>query len=222
MADVSKILGEILRSPGAKGFAGGLAGGLLAGKAGRKLGKKALELGSIAAVGALAYTAYDRWRRGQPVAAGALEVLPVDVVDGAVRAGFLPAPGDVDAEQRLGLLLVRTMIAAAKADGTLDARETDAVVTAVEKLGLAPPEKAVLLGELARPASIESLAVEATSLERATEVFTAALLAMDADTPEERAWLERLRERLGIDPGLATVLARRLDVKAPDPAPPAA
>lgn len=217
MADVSKILGEILRSPGAKGFAGGVAGGLLAGKAGRKLGKKALELGSIAAVGALAYTAYDRWRRGQPGAAGALDVLPADAVEGAVRTGFLPAPGDVDAEQRLGFLLVRTMIAAAKADGTLDERETDAVVTAVEKLGLAPPEKAVLLGELARPASIEALAAEATSLERATDVFAAALLAMDADTPEERAWLDRLRDRLGIDPGLAKMLERGLVAEGADP-----
>lgn len=57
MPDAAKILGELLRSPGAKGLAGGLAGGLLVSRSGRKLAKKAAKLGGLALVGGLAYAA---------------------------------------------------------------------------------------------------------------------------------------------------------------------
>lgn len=210
MADVGKILGQILSSPGAKGFAGGVAGGLLTSKAGRKMGKKALQLGGLAAVGALAWTAYDRWRRGQAVPGQVVEPVPLDAVAGAVRAGFLPAPNETKAQEQLGLLLVRTMIAAAKADGKLDGRETDAIFAEVAKLDLDASDKAALLGELAKPTSIEEIVAEANTTERATEVYVAALLAIDVDTAEERRWLERLREQLGLAESLAEEIQRRL------------
>lgn len=217
MADVGKIIGQILASRGAQGLAGGLAGGLLTSKAGRKVGKKAIELGGLAAVGAIAWTAYDRWRRAQDAGESATAPIPVDAVAAAVQAGFLPAQGDAAEAEKLGLLLVRTMIAAARADGRLDMRETNVVFAAVEKLGLDPTDKAALLGELANPASIETIVAEANTRERAAEVYAAALLAIDTDTTEERAWLGELRERLGVPEGLATELEKRLSAGGNEP-----
>ena len=55
MADMNKLLIQLLGSGAAGGFAGGLAGGLagnlLTSKSGRKMGKMALKMGGIAAVG---------------------------------------------------------------------------------------------------------------------------------------------------------------------------
>jgi uncharacterized membrane protein YebE (DUF533 family) len=72
MADMNKLLGQLLGSGATGGFAGGLAGGLtssmLTSKSGRKIGTKALKMGGIAAVGALAYAAYQRYSTGKGTA----------------------------------------------------------------------------------------------------------------------------------------------------------
>ena len=76
MADMNKLLGQLLGSGAAGGFAGGLAGGLtsslLTSKSGRKIGTKALKMGGIAAVGALAYAAYQRYSTGKDTAPNGL------------------------------------------------------------------------------------------------------------------------------------------------------
>lgn len=210
MADVEKILSQLLSSPAAKGFAGGLAGGMLTSKAGRKLGKKAIQIGGLAAVGALAWTAYDRWRRGQVEPGRIEDPIPLDAVAGATRAGFLPAPAETGEQERLGMFMVRTMIAAAKADGKLDEKESDLIFAEVGRLDLDASDKAALLAALAKPTPIDEIVAEASSTELATEVYTAARLAIDVDTDAERAWLDRLREQLGLAEGLTVEIDRRL------------
>ena len=95
MTDMNKLLGQLLGSGAAGGFAGGLAGGLtsslLTSKSGRKIGTKALKMGGIAAVGALAYAAYQLYSTGKGIAPDALpknseaELSPVPE-----GSGFLP------------------------------------------------------------------------------------------------------------------------------------
>jgi len=60
MADMNKLLGQL---PGS-GAAGGLASSMLTSKSGRKLGKNTLKMSGVAAVGALAYAAYQRHSTG--------------------------------------------------------------------------------------------------------------------------------------------------------------
>jgi uncharacterized membrane protein YebE (DUF533 family) len=78
MTDINQILGKLLGSNLAGGFAGGLAGGLasnvLTSKSGRKMGKNALKMGGVAAVGALAYAAYQRYAAGNEKTSGVLNV----------------------------------------------------------------------------------------------------------------------------------------------------
>ena len=64
MLNLNNIVQGLSRSGAVSGFAGGLPGtavaGALMGKKGRKMAKSALKLGGMAAVGGLAYAAYQQ------------------------------------------------------------------------------------------------------------------------------------------------------------------
>lgn len=125
MVDINKLLGQLMSSGAAGGFAGGLAGGLagslLTSKSGRKLGKKAIKMGGVVAVGALAYAAYQRCSAGRAATPHQLPKSGGNELS-AVPEGsaFLPPKTDEDAQEQLGLALIRAMIAASRADGRLD------------------------------------------------------------------------------------------------------
>ncbi|QDU83487.1 Inner membrane protein YebE [Planctomycetes bacterium Pla163] len=210
MFDAGKILGSLLSSPTAKGFAGGMAGSMLLSKGGRKMGAKALKYGGIAAIGALAYRAYQGHQasKGAPASTGAggaaassdrsldLAQLP------PAGSGFLPAPTDRNAQQSLGLVLVRAMIAAAKADGRLDGQETAQILQGFDTHGLSDADRADLMNELAHPVDLEELVAAATTPPVAVEIYVAARTAIDPDTAAEKAWLQMLAARLGLEDGL--------------------
>lgn len=96
MADMNKLLGQLLGSGAAGGFTGGMAGGLassmLTSKSGRKMGKKALKMGGIATVGALAYAAYQRYSTGQGTGDSALpQAAEAELVPAPEGSAFMPA-----------------------------------------------------------------------------------------------------------------------------------
>ncbi len=202
--NAEKILSQLLSSGAASGLAGGLAGGLASGmltsKAGRKLGGKALQLGGLAAVAGLAYTAWSRYRQ-----AGAAQ--PADLSPAQLApAGFLPAPARSDERSDLALTLLFAMIAAARADGKLDGPERRAIFEGVARLDLPETERSQLYAALERPADLEWLAKQATSPERAAEIYAASLLAIEVDTPAERGYLAMLAARLELPDELVTNL----------------
>ncbi len=208
-----RILSQLLGT-GATGFAGGLAGGLasslLTSKAGRKLGKKALKVGGIAAVGGLAYAAFNRYRENQQAGATPGPVA-VDAAPSHATA-FIPAASQHREAEALGLTLIRAMVAAARADGRLDAREQQAIDTQVAALDLSPSEKAMLRSQLAEPVDMASLVAAARTPEIAAEIYTASLLAIDVDTAAERAYLEMLAARLGLPQELVASIHLELEV----------
>jgi uncharacterized membrane protein YebE (DUF533 family) len=208
--DASRILGQLLSSGAATGIAGALAGGMLTSKRGRKLGKKAVEIGGLAAVAGLAWMAWDRYRGGGASSVSAGEETAA-AVDAATRAGFLPARTDLPRSQELGLTLIRAMIAAARADGKLEGHEGDAIFRAVDDLALDADEKALLLEELSRSVDVDELVAAARTPEMAAEIYAAALLAIEVDTPAERAWLAMLAARLGLPEPLVAHLEARAD-----------
>jgi len=118
-------MGGFLSGAGGGVLAGGLAALLMGSKTGRKIGGEALKLGGMAAVGALAYKAYNDWQAGKQAA-------PVTQAPQAPQAPvpMLPAPSGTPfnpsteaGQQTLARHLLRAMIAAAKADGHVDAQE---------------------------------------------------------------------------------------------------
>ena len=218
MADMNKLLGQLLGSGAAGGFAGGLAGGLagnlLSSKSGRKMGKKALKMGGVAAVGALAYAAYQRYSTGQSSGSGGLpQTGEAELAPAPEGSAFMPAKNDSAGQEALGLTLVRAMIAAARSDGQLDAQESQVIFQRIESLGLDSESQALLVAEMGRPVDMDALVASASSPEVAAEIYLASLLAIDVDTAAEQSYLAMLAARLNIPPELATELRRQVEAQ---------
>jgi uncharacterized membrane protein YebE (DUF533 family) len=182
---------------GAAGLAAGagLLATMLGGKKVRKMAGGAVGYGGAAALGALAYRAWQNWQaqQGPQPAPGA----PQPTVE-RFLPGAAPAPDGSPFE----LSLVRAMIAAAKADGHVDAAEQRAIFDAVERAGLDGEAKAFIFDLLRRDIPFEEIAGGAATPEQAAELYLAARLAIDPDEAAERAWLAALAHRLALPEGL--------------------
>jgi len=215
---MNKLLGSFLSSAAASGFAGGLAGGLasnmISGKSVKKLGSSALKLGGIAAVGALAYTAYQRYSNHQGTAAAeAQTVNPAELSAPPSGSAFMPDTADQAANDELGLILVRAMIAAARADGRLDAQESQAIFQKIESLGLDSASQNLLVHEMGHPVDVDALVSSASSPEVAAEIYIASLLAVDVDTAAERSYLAMLAARLQLPSQLVVELENQVNAQ---------
>jgi uncharacterized membrane protein YebE (DUF533 family) len=177
---------------------GGLGALVLGTGTGRSLAGSAIKLGGLALIGGLAYKAYQDYQRGQPVPAGAQP--PSQALLAAPDgSGFEPAAVTNDH----ATVLIRAMIAAAAADGRIDAQEQKKILGGLQQAGLASAAQAFLTRELNHPASVDDLAAAVSSQEEAVQVYTAARVAVDPDADEEHEFLAALAERLGIDDRLA-------------------
>ncbi len=213
MFDAKGLLNQLVGSGVAGGFAGGLAGSALAnvlgGKKARKVAGSALKIGGLALVGGLAYKAWQNHQKGLGQA-GESELGASPPVD----AAFVPDGDDKAGTNALSLLLARAMIAAAKADGQIDAGESQRILNQINGLDLAAEDKAFLFEEYNRPLDLRALAGAVDSPEHAAEVYVASLLMVDPPSPPERIYLDALAQELGLESGLvgelhATVEASR-------------
>jgi uncharacterized membrane protein YebE (DUF533 family) len=182
------------------GVAGGLAGILLGGKTSKKMAKGAIKLGGTAALAGLAYKDYQGWRASQQTPAAEVQQPMKDITPRPEGTAFLPAR----AEERDGmsLAILRAMIAAAKADGHIDAQEHSRIFAKLDEIDLGTEEKAFIIDELRKPLDIDAVVKAATTPELAVEIYAASVLAIDPDDPAEQAYLAMLASRLKLDPGL--------------------
>lgn len=214
MIDLNKIVQGLAQSGVASGFVGGAAGGALTSalmsKKGRKGAKTLLKVGGLAAVGALAWKAYQSYRQGQTASglAGTADATAQDLAGGPEDAA-LPPPMARDGDGPEAMLLVRAMIAAAMADGHIDAAEHERIFAEVYRLELSADEKAMLFDELRRPLPMDELARQVSDPIIGAEVYAAALLAIDESRPEGRDYLERLGKRLALPVTLLEALHAR-------------
>ena len=225
MTDINKLLGSLLSSGAVSGFAGGLAGGMaskmIKKKTVKKMGSNALKLGGVAAVGALAYTAYKRYNENQGAGSAEaatsgqpqIQAKKVDVAGlFAAPAGsaFVPAIEDQTTNDVLGLTLVRAMIAAARSDGRLDAQESQTIFQKIESMGLDSDNQNLLVQEMGQSVDIDSIVNSASSPEVAAEIYIASFLAIDVDTDAEKSYLKMLAARLQLPPQLVTELENQV------------
>jgi uncharacterized membrane protein YebE (DUF533 family) len=98
-----------------------------------------------------------------------------------------------------GLTLLRAMIAAAKADGQIDAAESQQIMAQVGRAALSADEKAFLLDELARPLNLDAVIAGVRTPQQAAEVYTASRLVIAEASAAEQAYLGLLAARLGLD-----------------------
>ncbi|MCG6122200.1 MAG: tellurite resistance TerB family protein [Microvirga sp.] len=198
------------------GLAGGAAAGglmalLLGSKQARKLGGKALTYGGLAVVGGLAYKAWRDYNAAKGAGGAAPATGPIDIarLPPPPPGGAFDLTAQTDAQgEDMRLTLVRAMISAAKADGHIDSAENAAIQQQITNMSLAPDEKAFLFDQLNAPSDPIAIARLAGGEEQGAEIYLASALAVDADTPEEKRYLERLGDALRLPEALRAELDR--------------
>lgn len=214
MKDLNRIIEDLGRSGLLSGLAGGLAGGAISGalvsKRGRKLGKKALKVGALAAVGGLAWKAYQTYSSSQARSQTRLQTRlqtrsqtppNVPATSSPSLARFQEIATESDGN-RAPMLLLRAMIAAAYADGHVDGEEKQRIFEEVRSLSLDSEDKALLFDELQQPLGIDALAAQVSDHETAVEVYVASVLAIDESRPCSRRYLQDLAGKLDLAPEL--------------------
>jgi uncharacterized membrane protein YebE (DUF533 family) len=204
-------LGSLLSHLGVTGALSGAGGGLLAGlllgnKSARKVGGKVALAGGAVAIGALAYKAFRNWqgsRQAQPQQPGVAMQWPA----GQKELDFSCLP-DEEQESRSRAMLA-AMVAAAKADGQFDPAEQQMIREQLAKTGDAETAEWVQQ-EIRKPADPARVAAMAASPGMAPEIYLASLLVIDRQNASERAYLDALAQKLGLEPQLQRELERQL------------
>lgn len=209
---IGDFIGSKVGAAGAGALTGGLAGALLSSKHARKFAGGALQIGGAALLGGLAYKAYSNYRAGKPIVPQGVSEMLGGLIPGQAGSGRAGAPQETpggflsgpvpSARDSEAMLLLRAMIASAMADGRLDETERARLVEQVEASGLSSEERRYLESLVACPDTPTQLAAAARGPEEAAQVYLAAYVAIDADTPAEIAWLDDLASKLGLDPSL--------------------
>lgn len=186
-------LGSLLAGAG-----GGAAISLLLGsKKARKIGGKAITYGGLAALGVVAWKAWQNYQQNQTGAAP--QAQPIQTVD------RLPAP---QAEHHSQAIL-RALIAAAKADGHIDQRERELIDNEIARLSNDQSLLQWFDRELQKPLDPAEVAGAADSPELAAEMFLASLLMVDQQSYMERAYLDELARQLRLPAELRSELERQ-------------
>jgi len=94
------------------------------------------------------------------------------------------------------------MIAAARADGHIDAGERVRILDKLKVSGLAADAADFLDKELANPVDLDAIVAAAVSEEQKVELYTASRLAIEPKTRAERGYLDLLAGRLGLPDSL--------------------
>ncbi|WP_201862375.1 tellurite resistance TerB family protein [Microvirga soli] len=199
----------------------GLAGLLFRGRKKSKLTGNLVKLGGLAVIGGLAYKAYQGQQAGKEGASvggpgtatplvretPAVASQPVSQPDETVAHSALSVPETsrfhpVSQTEDDALLFLRTMVAAAAADGQIDDAERSRIVKGLTEAGIDPDATRWLDTEMASPADVEELAANVNDPEKAAQVYSAARIAIDPDTIQEREFLHQLAEALDLDPAV--------------------
>ena len=192
---LGNILGNI-NNDTLKGFGGGVAAtGLLSLLMGKKgFGSNALQLGSMAALGALAYNAWKNYQGGQAAPAS------------AAQGQFIPAEERTQVQTaQASELTIKAMIAAAAADGRIDTAESSAILA---QIGTANAEaRAWLEQQIHNPPTPQTLAAEVgNDPALAAEIYLASRIVCGDLDRKEIVYLHELAEALHLDDALVEKL----------------
>ena len=108
-------------------------------------------------------------------------------------------------------MLLKAMIAAAKADGNLDDKEKDLITQQLAKLNLGESAN-LFLEELNKPLDIKAVAAGADTPAAATEIYLISRAIVDLDNDQERNYMDQLAKELGLAPDLVAQLESQIKV----------
>ncbi|EYD73424.1 tellurite resistance TerB family protein [Limimaricola hongkongensis] len=209
---LKRILGVMLASRmGGRGRRrGGLGNAALLG--GRGLRGKA----GVAALGYMAYQAYRDHQSRQRASGSTAQAASTssssglsgifDQIAGALGgdapASDPPDPRHAQAAEAMSddraLLLIRGMIAAAHADGTLSDDERHRISGQLDEAEATADERRLIATEIEHPKPLDTLLARIDDHDMAVEFYLASRAAVDSETEANRAYLTLLRQRLGI------------------------
>ncbi len=181
---------------GAGAVAGGLGSILLGTRTGRSIAVGAAKVGALALIGGLAYKALQNYQQGRPLVSG-----PDGPLAEAPRGSGFEATAVTNESAQL---YIRAMIAAAAADGRIDAAEQQKIIGGLKQAGLDAEAQQFLSHELNNPASVDALVSAVGSEAEAIQLYTAARIAIDLDTAEEHEFLASLAQGLAMDDTLTS------------------
>lgn len=235
--DSNGLVGKMLSGMATKNFAAGLLSG---GVATALLGKSdvvegAAKLGGMALLGTLAYNAYNNYQQtkasgGNASVVGSVKQSAQGMMGQAsgllsglmaqVQAPQQQAIAQTQPEMRpeFALAVIRAMIGAAKADGHVDAAETQKIFGHIESQGLSSNEKSLLMQEMANTPDSASIAAGVQSAQEAAQVYLAAVLVCDSQCAAEQAYLAALAESLKLDAQFVNGLQQELLAMRPQQA----
>jgi uncharacterized membrane protein YebE (DUF533 family) len=232
--DTNGLVGKMLGGMATKNFAAGLlTGGLGTALLGKSdVVEGAAKLGGMALLGTLAYKAYNNYQQtkatggtanvvdsvktaGQGMMGSAQSLLAGLMGGGAAAAAqpvaAIPAPVQQNAlNPEFALAVIRAMIGAAKADGHVDAAETQKIFGQIESQGLSANEKSILMQEMANNPNVSQIAAAAKTQEESAQIYLAATLVCDSQCAAEQAYLGTLAGALKLEPAFTASLQQEL------------
>jgi uncharacterized membrane protein YebE (DUF533 family) len=185
---LGSVLGQAGSAVGGKdnlalGGLGALAGALLGG-GGKSMGG-ALGGGLMAMLGAMAFKALKGSGSQEP----------------AVPLG-LRKPQTEEEENQLeqnAELVLRAMINAAKADGRIDETEIERIIGKLKEMGADSEHQQFVIAQMQKPPETEALISAARGRpELGVQIYAASLMAIEVDTPAEKAYMDSLASGLGL------------------------
>lgn len=103
-------------------------------------------------------------------------------------------------------VLLLAMIAAAGADGDVDATEKQSIMGKAERAQLSEADTKKLEEALAKPLSAEEVAAMCTTQAQKEQAYAMALTAIEVDTVAEKQFLRKFKEALGLSDEVAKEL----------------
>ena len=120
------------------------------------------------------------------------------------------ADEEPSAETDEALLMLRAMIAAAKADGAIDAEERSRIAAQLDDAGLSPAARDMVLADFDKPLTPAALAKLASDPMLAAQLYAAAVVGAGEIAATERAWLDDFAKALKLDRAAAAAIEARL------------
>ncbi|NIY92546.1 tellurite resistance TerB family protein [Vibrio diazotrophicus] len=180
-----------LATLGAGVLGGGIIGLLMGSKKTKKLGKKALTIGGSAALGALAYKMYNDWQANQNES---------------------PQPATFDqSNPRHEILILKAMIASAKADGHVDEQEMAKINQVINEIGADNDVQTLFQQELKKPLDPNEIAALAQTPAQASEIYLASAIVADEQNFMEKAYLQELAKQLGLSGELVNNIHQQIN-----------
>jgi len=188
---------------------GGIGALLLSSKKARKVAGATAKIGGAALLGGLAYSAVTNWqkskRRAHVAHSGNEDIGEYESADLKLKQKS-DYTDRVMNDESFQLLLIRAMIAAAKADGHLDRTEQRRIFSVIDGMQTDTDYKEMIIELVQENLTIEEVASQAVGIEEKSEVYLMSCFAIDENQRTCRDYLQRLQRRLGLPEPLAAQL----------------